>query len=140
MDTPDFPRLRVLCVDDNLDVADSTAALLEVLGYETEFCCDGLAALAVANWFRPDACLIDLNMPELDGYDLARTLRARADGRPLRLVAVTAQSGEEARRRARAAGFDFHLVKPASAEEFTAALAGAGGERFRAREMAQGRR
>lgn len=101
---------RVLCVDDNPDVADSEALLLGLCGYDARACYGGEDALAAADGFRPDACLLDLNMPGMDGCELARRLRAR--GRCPLLVAVTARGGDEDRRRTAAAGFDRHLVKP----------------------------
>lgn len=106
------PPLRVLCVDDNRDVADSAVDLLRVTGFEARACYDGPAALALAVEFLPGVCLIDLNMPGMDGDELAVRLRAWAAGMPLVLVAVTAMSDEESGRRIRDAGFDLHLVKP----------------------------
>jgi len=106
------PPLRILCVDDNRDVADSSVDLLQVMGFEARACYDGPSALAEAVGFRPGVCLIDLNMPGMDGDELAVRLRAWAAGTPLVLVAVTAMSNEESARRIRAAGFDLHLVKP----------------------------
>ena len=102
--------LRVLCVDDNRDQADSEAMLLEAFGYDTRACYDGTAALRVANDFRPRVCLLDLNMPGMDGDELAGKLRSWAGGCPLLLVAVTAM-GDDASR-GRTAGFDHHFVKP----------------------------
>lgn len=73
--------LRVLCVDDNRDVADSTAELLRLVGFEARACYDGPTALAEAAAFLPSVCLIDLNMPGMDGDELATRLRAQAGGR-----------------------------------------------------------
>jgi len=106
------PPFRVLVVDDNRDVADSTAQLLAVVGFESRACYDGPTALATADGFRPGVCLLDLNMPGMGGEELAVRLRAGAGGRPLVLVAVTAMSSSEYRERTAAAGFDLHLVKP----------------------------
>ena len=106
------PPLRVLCVDDNRDAADSEALLLRVVGFESRACYDGPSALEEAETFRPGLCLIDLNMPGMDGDELARRLRDRAAGRPLVLVAVTAMNDESCCCRIAAAGFDLHLVKP----------------------------
>ena len=112
-DGPDgVPPLRVLCVDDNPDVADSSVDLLTAMGFEARACYSGQAALVEAAEFRPGVCLIDLNMPGMDGDELAVRLRAWAAGGPLVLVAVTAMSNEESARRIRDAGFDLHLVKP----------------------------
>lgn len=106
------PPLRVLCVDDNRDAADSSADLLRAVGFEARACYDGPSALAEATTFLPSVCLLDLNMPGMDGDELAVRLRAQADGRPLVLVAVTAMSGERDCQRLAVAGFDLHLVKP----------------------------
>lgn len=108
----DGPPLRVLCVDDNRDVADSAADLLQAVGFETRACYDGPIALVEAARFLPSVCLLDLNMPGMDGDELAVKLREQAGGVPLVLVAVTAMSNEQGCRRIEAAGFDLHLVKP----------------------------
>jgi CheY-like chemotaxis protein len=106
------PPFRVLVVDDNRDAADSTAQLLNCVGFEARACYDGRSALAVAAGFRPGICFLDLNMPVMGGEELAVRLRAEAGGRALVLVAVTAMSSPEYRERTAAAGFDLHLVKP----------------------------
>ncbi len=106
------PALRVLCVDDNRDAADTLAILLEIAGFEAKVCYDGRAALVMADAFRPDACLLDLNMPGMDGVEVGRRLRAMLSDRLLPLVAVTAQGDDDARRRTSDAGFDLHLTKP----------------------------
>ena len=102
----------MLCVDDNRDVADSEAELLRVVGFEARACYDGPAALAEAAVFLPSVCLIDLNMPVMDGDEVANRLREQAGVTPLVLVAVTAMNDEESKRRIRQAGFAVHLVKP----------------------------
>lgn len=99
-----------MCVDDNHDMADSSADLLGILGYDAQACYDGAAALAMAEDFAPDICLIDLNMPGMDGDEVA--VRLRKTGRAVVLVAVTAMGDEAGRQRIIAAGFDLHLVKP----------------------------
>jgi two-component system, OmpR family, response regulator len=105
-------RPRVLVVDDSVDVADSTAELLRLTGFDARACYDGPAALAVAAEFLPDVSLLDLTMPLMDGDELAVRLRKQAAGRPMLLVAVTAMGGDEYRRRTEAAGFHLHLLKP----------------------------
>lgn len=122
MEAAIFPPLRVLCVDDNHDSADSMAMLLDMLGCEVEVSYGGAAALALADEFRPDVCLLDLTMPGMDGLELARRLRQRAAGRRMLLVAMTALGSESARRQTAAAGFDHHLVKPVEIDALTAAL------------------
>ena len=104
--------LRVLCVDDNRDLADSEAMLLELHGCEVEVCYDGPSALAATLRFGPDVCLVDLNMPGMDGCEVARRLKAWRRGHPVYLIAVTAHGSDEARAKTAAAGFDRHVVKP----------------------------
>jgi signal transduction histidine kinase/ActR/RegA family two-component response regulator len=104
--------LRVLVVDDNRDAADSLGVLLGFLGYSVEVAHDGAAALRVVERFHPALVLLDLGMPEMDGYEVARRLRAQPRWRDLVLVALTGWGQEEDRQRSREAGFDHHLVKP----------------------------
>jgi two-component system, OmpR family, response regulator len=115
--------LRILCVDDDRDAADSEAMLLELHGCEVDVCYDGHAALAAALRFSPDVCLIDFNMPGMDGCEVARRLRAWRSARSLYLIVVTAQGSDEIREETAAAGFDRHLVKPADWDELSLALA-----------------
>lgn len=117
---PTVTTCRVLCVDDNQDAASSLAYLLSAVGYDARACFDGPSALIAAAEFRPDVCLLDISMPGMNGYELARRLRAMLD-RPL-LVAVTAVSGAEFERRAEEAGFDRWFTKPADPTELIAAL------------------
>lgn len=102
-------------MDDNHDLADSIAALLEILGYEATACYDGTTALNLAPKFEPDICLIDLNMPGMDGDELALKLRTAMDS--VVLVAVTAMSDERSSLRIRNAGFHRHLIKPVAPKE-----------------------
>ncbi len=106
------PLLRVLCVDDNHDVADSEVILLQAYGFDARACYGGASALREVVSFRPCVCLIDLHMPGMDGDELAVRLRKQEGGPPPSLVAVTANDDEESRRRVRAAGLRPHLVKP----------------------------
>ena len=104
---------KILVVDDLRDSADSLALLFDALGHETMTSYDGQQAVEAAQAFRPDIAFLDINMPILDGYDAARSLRdALADAPPV-LVALTAVSGPDARRKADDAGFDFYITKPA---------------------------
>lgn len=104
---------RVLIVDDNRDAADSMAILLQVAGAATRAVYDGAAALAVAREFRPDLVLLDIGLPGMDGYEVARALRDDAAFRDVMLVALTGWDLGDEPERMRAAGFDRHLVKPA---------------------------
>jgi len=112
---------RVLVVDDNVDAASMLDMLLRSLGHETRVAHEGTAALRVAEEFRPDIVLLDIGMPGIDGYEVARRLRA-SKNRPLRIVAVTGWGQEADRERSREAGFDLHLVKPVDANELARAL------------------
>ena len=102
------PPLRVLVVDDFRDAADSLALLLKLLGHDARAVYDGPTALRVAASFRPDVVLLDLGLPGLDGYAVARRLRGQVG----LLVAATGFGQEEDRRRCREAGFDRFLLKP----------------------------
>jgi CheY-like chemotaxis protein len=104
--------LRILVVDDNADAADSIAMLLSMEGHETRAVNTARAALLAVPDFEPDVVLLDIGLPEMDGYEVAQRLRAQNGRRHLRLVAVTGYGQPGDRRRSRAAGFDAHLVKP----------------------------
>ncbi len=110
------PPLRALCVDDNRDCADSLALLLRALGFEAEACYDGPSALLLNTSLRPEVAFLDLNMPGMDGDELARRLKESQAWRPLLLVGVTAMSDEASRARFKGAGVDLHLVKPVESE------------------------
>ncbi len=119
-------RKRILVVDDNSDVAEGLALLLQVQGHEVRVVQDGPSALSEQTTWKPDVVFLDICLPCMDGWEVARQLRARA-GATLRLVALTGHSEEEDRRRALEAGFDDYLVKPATPEELRQALDGVGG-------------
>jgi len=114
-------HVKVLCVDDNKDAADSTALLLRQAGFDTRSCHSGGEALSVAEGFHPDVCLIDLAMPGMSGEELAAHLRQRAD-RPLRCIALTASWDIGAQHRTHNAGFEEHFVKPVDPNRLIAAL------------------
>jgi PAS domain S-box-containing protein len=105
------PGRRVLVVDDNRDAAELLAEALRMEGYETQVAFDGPSALRLAAEFRPELAFLDIGLPVMDGYDLARRLRAMEQG-PLVLVAVTGYGQPSDRARSTEAGFDEHLVKP----------------------------
>jgi PAS domain S-box-containing protein len=104
--------LRILVVDDNRDLVESLAILLRLWGHEVRTAHDGLSGLKAARSYRPQVVFLDIGLPGLDGYELARRLRAEVGG-GMKLIAVTGYGQEEDRRRALEAGFDAHLVKPA---------------------------
>jgi PAS domain S-box-containing protein len=104
--------IGVLVVDDNRDAAESLGMLLRTVGAEVHVVHDGPAALAAFETFRPQVVLLDIGMPNMDGYEVARRLRALSRQRRVAIVAVTGWGQDEDRRRVREAGFDHHLVKP----------------------------
>jgi CheY-like chemotaxis protein len=113
----------VLVVDDNVDAAESLALLLNALGANATVACDGPQALAACEQAMPDVVLLDIGMPGMNGYEVAREVRARHPGSRITLVALTGWGQEQDRRRAREAGFDHHLVKPAEIEAIEQILA-----------------
>jgi CheY-like chemotaxis protein len=108
----DARSLRILIVDDNVDAADSIAMLLNMEGHETRAVNTARAALLAVPDFQPEVVLLDIGLPEMDGYEVARRLRAQTGRDRMRLVAVTGYGQPADRRRAHAAGFDEHMVKP----------------------------
>jgi CheY-like chemotaxis protein len=126
---PALPRVvprRVLVVDDNVDAATTLGRVLQSLGHDTCVVHDGAQALARVAEFHPDIVLLDIGMPGLDGYEVARRLRALKGERPFRIVAVTGWGQEADREKARDAGFDVHLVKPVEVSDLVRALQGPG--------------
>ena len=115
---------RVLVVEDNVDAAALLAEYLRALGHDVRVANDGAQAIGVVGGFTPDVALLDVGLPGMDGYELARRLRARLGDAPL-IVAVTGYGQESDRRLARAAGFARHLTKPVAPEELAALVAAA---------------
>jgi CheY-like chemotaxis protein len=107
-----LPRRKVLVVDDNVDAAESLAVLLRYEGQEVWVAHDGASALEAVEAHRPEVVVLDIGMPDMDGYEVARRLRRRSGGDKLTLIALTGWGAEEDRRRSREAGFDHHLTKP----------------------------
>lgn len=122
-DATQVPSLRVLVVDDNDDAAASLAMLLEVYGHVVEVENGGQAALQKAASFKPQAVLCDLGMPGMSGHEFARRMRQDPQFAGTLLVALTGWGAEDDKRRSRDAGFDAHLIKPASIDEVLALLA-----------------
>ena len=114
---------RILIVDDNEDSANSLAVFLQLVGNETYTAFDGVEALEKAAALQPDVVLLDIGMPKLNGYEVARRIRAQPWGENLVLVAVTGWGQDEDRRRAHEAGFDCHMVKPIDPAFLAATLA-----------------
>jgi CheY-like chemotaxis protein len=107
---------RVLIVDDNVDAAETLAELIGLWGHEVQIVHDGGAALAAVAGFRPSLILLDLGLPGMDGYEVARRLAGTEARSTARLVAVTGYAGEEHRRRTTELGFDAHFGKPLEPE------------------------
>jgi CheY-like chemotaxis protein len=117
------PCPKVLVVDDNNDAAEMLAEALEVLGCETDVAYDGPSALEAAKRFRPQVVFLDIGLPVMDGYEVARRMRRDPELAPVRLVAVTGYGQASDRRRAREAGFDEHVVKPIDLDALPGLLA-----------------
>lgn len=115
-------RPRVLIVDDNQDAADSLAMLIQFLGAEPDVAHDGPAALAAVDARRPAMVLLDIGMPGMDGYQVARLIRQQPRFNDIMLIALTGWGEDEDRRRARDSGFDHHLVKPVDVDALRALL------------------
>ena len=107
---------RVLLVDDNVDSTEPLSLLLQAKGHQTRVAIEGEEAITVAADFQPDCVVLDLGLPGMDGYEVARRLRQRY-GTQLILVALTGWAGKDVRAKAAEAGFDYHLVKPVNWEE-----------------------
>ncbi len=107
-----LPPHRVLVVDDNRDAAESLGILLELMGAEVEVAYSAQEALKAMRMFQPSVVLLDIGMPGIDGYEVARRIRSGSGSRHVTLIALTGWGQEEDRSRSREAGFDHHLVKP----------------------------
>jgi len=122
-EAPSGPARRVLVVDDQPDSTDSLALLLRLHGHEVYTAADGPGAVDEFLRSKPEVVFLDLGLPGMSGYDVARRLRATPEGRDVRLVAVTGYGTEADRERTRAAGFDLHLAKPVDPHAVEALLA-----------------
>jgi CheY-like chemotaxis protein len=116
--------LRILVIEDNLDAAESLRDLLWLFGHEAEIAATGADGVDVARRRPPDVVLCDIGLPRMDGYAVARQLRADPLTAPIRLVALTGYGRDADRREAAAAGFDLHLVKPVGPEVLKQLLEG----------------
>lgn len=113
---------KVLVVDDNLDAAESLSVVLEIGGHTTQVANHGHQALAMVKDFLPDVVFLDIGMPGMDGYEVARAMRAMPELAHVELIALTGWGTQQDRERTHAAGFDTHLTKPANLEEVEALL------------------
>lgn len=113
----------MLVADDNVDTATSLAMLLKASGHMVQMAHDGMAAIQGALEFLPDAVLLDIGLPELNGFEVAKPLRLEATFAPVVLVALTGYGQETDRQTALRAGFDHHLVKPVAFDKLERVLA-----------------
>ena len=120
---PSTTERRILVVDDNRDAAGSLILLLELMGHEVRSAVDGLEAMEAVEKFGPDVVLLDIGLPKLNGYDVARLIREQPGGKRIMLIALTGWGQEEDRRKSAEAGFDVHLVKPIDLKTLTTLLA-----------------
>ncbi len=116
------PLKTILLADDNRDSADSLALLLGLRGHLVRVASDGLQALAMAITFRPDVVVLDIGMPGMNGYEVARALRSSGEASRPRLIALTGWGQSADRERSAEAGFDVHLTKPADLQELLDAI------------------
>ena len=114
---------RILVADDNNDALESLATLLQLSGHEVYTAANGAVALESAEQHRPEVALLDIGMPKLDGYEVARRIRSQPWGQRITLVALTGWGQDSDRRRSQEAGFDSHLVKPLDLDKLTELLA-----------------
>ena len=115
---------RVLIIEDNDDTRQMLHAALELSGHVVREARDGATGLALAGEARPDVALIDIGLPDFDGYEVARRLRAAPEGRRMGLIALTGYGQAEDQQRAYDAGFDAHLTKPVAPEQLKHVMAG----------------
>ena len=121
--TKDHVRLRVLIVDDNLDAAESLATILRLQGYDVMSASNGHEALRIAESARPEVVILDIGLPGLDGYEVARQIRRQPWGAAMLLVAVSGWGQPEDKRRSAEAGLSHHLVKPVNPVDIEQLLA-----------------
>ena len=121
-ESSNLSALKITVIDDNHDAADSLGALLETMGCTVQIYYSGVEALQALDTFNPHAVLLDIGMPELDGFEVARRIRAQDRHRNALLVAVTGWGQPEDRAKTKSAGFDHHLVKPVGVDLLVAAL------------------
>ena len=122
--SPAGPQRRVLVVDDNRDSAESMSMMLEMLGHRTRTAHGGRQAITEAEAFRPDMILLDIGMPDMNGYEACRSIRSEDWAKNIVLVAMTGWGHDDDRRRSREAGFDHHLTKPVELDSLQRLLAG----------------
>ncbi|WP_227470603.1 response regulator [Massilia sp. YMA4] len=122
METTVQSKPTILLIEDNDDGREMMAMMLGCYGYEVQHAADGLQGIAAAQGYRPDVALVDIGLPGIDGYEVARRLRANGETSGIRLIALTGYGLAEDQRRVLEAGFDMHLVKPVDIESLMKAI------------------
>jgi signal transduction histidine kinase len=122
-ESPTIPK-RILVLDDNVDAADSLARLLALRQHDVRVAHNGREALQIGSNFHPEIAILDLGMPGIDGFAVAKELRASANGSAIKLVALTGWGGPDDRQRTQATGFDHHFVKPITMDDLDSITAG----------------
>jgi CheY-like chemotaxis protein len=123
MEPDSQPQRRILIVDDNRDSAESLAMLMEITGNQTYLAHDGVEAVAAVEKYRPEVVLLDIGLPELNGYEVCRRVREKPWGKDIVVIALTGWGQEDDRRRSEEAGFNGHLVKPVDYDKLLDLLA-----------------
>ena len=114
---------RILAVDDNVDSALALSRLLKISGHDVHTAHDGVAALVQAGELAPEVVLLDIGLPGMDGYEVARRLRADPSSRRVQIIAISGYGQDQDRVRSREAGFDHHLVKPVDVDALLGLIA-----------------
>jgi two-component system CheB/CheR fusion protein len=114
---------RVLLIEDNADTCESLSIALGLIGHRVRTACDGRTGIAAAHEHRPDVVLCDIGLPDIDGYEVARTLRGDEALRSTRLIALSGYARPEDKKRSKEAGFDAHVSKPPELDELAEMLA-----------------
>ena len=117
---------KILVADDDQDSAESLAMLIQLMGHDVRAAQSGLAAIDVAEAFRPDLIVLDIGMPGLDGYEVCRRIRQHEWGRAIVIAALTGWSRDEDRDRSEQAGFNHYLIKPVDPKALEELIAGVG--------------
>jgi two-component system CheB/CheR fusion protein len=118
------PERRILVIEDNVDAAKTTRMLLELQGHEVQIASGGLSGIEAAQNFKPEVILLDIGLPGMDGYEVARRLRKLPETKKILLIALSGYGQAEDLRKSKEAGFDHHLVKPADINQIEALISG----------------
>jgi two-component system CheB/CheR fusion protein len=118
------PERRILVIEDNVDVANTTQMLLELQGHEVQIAFDGLSGIEAVQKFKPEVILLDIGLPGMDGYEVARRLRKLPETEKVLLIALSGYGQAQDIRKSKEAGFDHHLVKPADINQIEALISG----------------